>query len=813
MKKIQFLAFFFLFTNFFANSQEVNYNTKEFQLSLTNKGTITHLTDKVHDTDYTVDGKKTTLISLLVKDSVLHPKKALFSHHNNSITFDFDHHITAEVAVAVKKTYITFHLISVSNESDVSAIIWGPYETSIRKSIGETIGIVQNDTYTIGLQALNVKTLGGYPWSDDDHLPQIDIFSNDDYDNMKSPKNRNVLYSVEAAKPTATGSSLEAYTRNRSKERIIANWGHSKFVAPAYQDGGLTGSGIALFGCISDSTLETIGQIEIGEGLPHPMIDGIWAKKSRAINSSYLIMNFSENNIDLAIDITQKAGFNYLYHSEPFETWGHYTLNPAYFPNGIDGLKNCVNKALQKGIRIGTHTLTNFINTNDAYVFPVPDKRLALVGSSRIRETIDSSQTNIELENPDYFNQFKNDNLRSILIDEEIIRYGSISDQAPWILKDCQRGSFGTHATHHIKGTSIGKLLDHGYKVFLGNASLNKEIAENIADVFNETGIRMLDFDGLEGAGSTGMGNYGEVLFAKAWYDHLNDTIKRHYLLGASRPGHYFWHIYSRMNWGEPWYAGFRESQTEYRLANQVYFKRNLMPGMLGWFKMTSSTTIEDIEWLMARSAGFNAGFAFVTDFKSIQLNGNSEAILSTMKLWEQARLKGLFNKEQETQMQDVNTEFHLEKRNIHELNLSTVYSYKFKHLKKDRQPGEPHYSLFDFENKANEQVMNFIITALGDDISGIEVEINHYKKTLIPVELKDGQTLKYTNGNKAQVYDKNWNKISEVTIDPFYFTVKKGVQSMSFDCKFSNTESEAQAKIEIRLKGQGETIAVSQDL
>jgi len=101
----------------------------------------------------------------------------------------------------------------------------------------------------------------------------------------------------------------------------------------------------------------------------------------------------------------------------------------------------------------------------------------------------------------------------------------------------------------------------------------------------------------------------------------------------------------------------------------------------------------------------------------------------------------------------------------------------------------------------------------LGDDISGIEVEINHYKKTLIPVELKDGQTLKYTNGNKAQVYDKNWNKISEVTIDPFYFTVKKGVQSMSFDCKFSNTESEAQAKIEIRLKGQGETIAVSQDL
>ena len=804
MKRL--LALIFLCVSNNTDAQVANYNTQNFQLTIDAKGNIIHQIDKNDKTDYVVNGKESAMLTLLLKDTVLPANQVIFSNNNRTITLKYASNISAIVKVLVKNNYITFTLSSITPENKILAVIWGPYHTSIKKSIGETIGIVQNEKFTMGLQCLNVKTLGGYPWNDDDHLPQLDIFNQDAYDVYKIPKGY-VLYSVEAAKPTFTGSSLQAYTRNRSEDRIINNWGHTKFVAPAYNDGGLTGSSIAIFGCPTDSTLDVIGQIEIGEGLPHPMIDGVWAKKSRAINSSYLIMDFSENNIDEVIAITQKTGFNYLYHGDPFETWGHYDLKKHFFPSGMNGLKYCVDKAMQKGIRIGTHTLTNFINTNDAYVNPIPDKRLAVVGTSKITSTLDSAQSDIEIESPDYFNQFQNNSLRSVMIDDEIIRYGSVTEQAPWMLKDCQRGAFGTHAAFHVKGSSISKLFDHGYKVFLGNASLNKEIAENIADLFNKTGIRMLDFDGLEGAGSTGMGNYAEALFAKAWLDRLNDDIKSHYLLGASRPGHYFWHIYSRMNWGEPWYAGFRESQTEYRMANQKYFKRNLMPGMLGWFKMTSSTSIEDAEWLMARSAGYNAGFAFVTDLKSIHTNGNAEEIFLVLKLWEQARLKNLFSKEQEIIMQDVSTEFHLEKENDHELNLYRIYSNKFKHQRKERQPGEPLYSTFDFENSANEQVLSFIISAEGDDISNITMELNQYKKIELPVVLKKGQTVKFTNGKTLIVYDKNWNKIDEKTIHSAFFNVKKGRQSINFDCSFSNTEPEASAKIEIRLRGKSEIV------
>lgn len=305
-------------------------------------------------------------------------------------------------------------------------------------------------------------------------------------------------------------------------------------------------------------------------------------------------------------------------------------------------MKKCVQLAEKAGIFTGTHVLSNFITTNDAYVTPVPDKRLAKAGSTNILQAISAADTSIEIDDPLFFNQHKNDNLHSVVIGNEIIRYSTVTDKAPWKLKDCVRGAFKTMASAHPKNETIAKLADHGYKVFLGNAALNQEIARKIASFMNYTGVRMLDFDGLEGNHSSGYGNYGEAQFAQAWLDSLQPIIKNHFLLGASRSGHYFWHIYSRMNWGEPWYAGFRESQTEYRLFNQKYYKRNLMPGMLGWFKMTASTTVEDIDWLMARSV-YNAGFAFVTDLNTVRQNGASDEIFSILNTWENARLKESF--------------------------------------------------------------------------------------------------------------------------------------------------------------------------
>ena len=161
----------------------------------------------------------------------------------------------------------------------VDLVVWGPFPTTINKSIGETVGVVRGEQFALGIQALNPKTLGGYPWTDNDCMPQFDIFEQEDYSDLSEENKRETLYRVEAAKPENFGSTLQAYCRNRFEERIITNLNHEKYVSPVFDDGGIVGSKIALFGCPVEKTLETLGEIEIAEGLPHPTIDGEWGKQ------------------------------------------------------------------------------------------------------------------------------------------------------------------------------------------------------------------------------------------------------------------------------------------------------------------------------------------------------------------------------------------------------------------------------------------------------------------------------------------------------------------------------------------------------
>ena len=235
-------------------------------------------------------------------------------------------------------------------------------------------------------------------------MPQMNIYEQDDIEDLETRKGF-ALYSVEAARPRIFGSSIQAFTRNRAEDRVIANWNHDRYVAPAYDDGGLVGSKIALFGCIRENTLQTIGVIELGEGLPHPLVDGQWIKEAPVVNSAYLIMGFGEDTIDRCLDITELSGLNYLYHSDPFDTWGHYEVKPHFFPNGNEGLKACVEKAEARGIKLGVHTLSNFINTRDADGSPGPDQRLAKVGSSELVSAIAAYQQGIEIASPDFFIQ------------------------------------------------------------------------------------------------------------------------------------------------------------------------------------------------------------------------------------------------------------------------------------------------------------------------------------------------------------------------------------------------------------------------
>jgi hypothetical protein len=427
---------------------------------------------------------------------------------------------------------------------------------------------------------------------------------------------------------------------------------------------------------------------------------------------------------------------------------------------------------------------------------------------------LDDARKEVPVSAPDYFR--KQTDLNAVVIGDELIRYGSVSAEAPWRLLDCQRGAWGTHASAHAAGEVVAKLMDHGYKVFLTDAELTREVARNIAKLCNHAGTLQISLDGLEGNWSTGMGQYGRTLFTQAWYDALLPELHGQ-INDASNPGHFNWHVYTRMNWGEPWYAGFRESQTLSRFKNQLHFERNLMPHMLGWFALRPETSIEDAEWLLARAAGFDAGFALATSLASsaqLAADANSAdaakrfgatvAILDAVKQWETARTARAFPPEVKAALRDNAREFHLEPVSEGHWNLFAAYTERFAHDAARREATQ-----YAFQNPHAAQPLQWVVRCEGKQpVTGVTIEING--KPLLGLEgcaLPAGGSLKYTGGAEACVYDSAWKELSRVPVTAGPAQVGPGEQRVAMGCRSQGGSS---LKIELRTLGPAEAIDVA---
>jgi len=790
--------FYFLLLIILATSCSIEQGEKteliagDLGIVMNDEGQIKRLYDLNTGIDYLHPDSVSYLVQLRIDSNIIHPVGMEIKEAENMLYFYFQNDMEVKISMKAHGNYLGLEFFNIRGSDTPDLLIWGPIYTSIDKTIGETVGVVRNKDFAIGIQSLNPKTLGGYPWLENDVMPEMDYFDQEDYSDLKKGGIAHTLYRIEAARPVKGGSAMHAYCRRRYDNKRVENWGYDNYLVKAFDDNGIIGSAIALFGTHPDKVMQTIAIIEKTEGLR--------SKLAPEAASAYMILGFGENDIELALDYCKRAGLKYLYHGDPFESWGHFKLKKSFFPKGRASLKSCVDKASTEGIAIGLHTLSNFITTNDAYVTPIPDRRLAVTGYSVMPEGIGASKKEILIEDPSSFNQFRNNYLKAVRIGEEIIRYAAVSETEPWRLLDCQRGSFGTLPARHSKQDTIFKLADHAYKVFLSNPALTLEIAENIADLYNETGVRQISFDGLEGCRSTGMGNYGEILFTKTWYDHLDPGIREHYIADASRSSHYFWHIFTRMNWGEPWYAGFRESQTEYRLKNQQYFDRNYIPNMLGWFLMKPETSMEDIHWLLARSAAYDAGYAFVTSYDALAKNGNTDQILAAISLWEEARMKGIFNNEQKLLMKDVDKEFVLSKNEEGIYTLQHILVSRITHTYREKQPGEPLMSTGAFNNEGNEQELHFIITAKKGTVINPDIEIGGNRLITIPVKLNEGEHLKY-EGEFANVYDPHWQLLKSISLDKSQLIIKQGGHNLAVSCEFMGNEGEM--LVELRMAGE----------
>jgi hypothetical protein len=764
---------------------QARYSTPSLSLAIDRSGNVTSLFDVAGKKEYLAPRQPAPFLTIRTPAGIESPS-ALTRVGGDTLRLTYARsNAFVDVTVKVHPTHLTFEIVRTSPSGAIDAVIWGPYPTRISKTVGEIVGVVRDGRFAIGIQALNPKTIGSYP---------------ENAEGFEMSRGR-------AAEPRRWGSVLQCYSLDRSRPRQADVWLGSFPAMPIEPIPGETvaGSKIALFGCPEPDALDAIGAIEVAEGLPHPMLNGVWFKKSKEQGRSYLIADFDENMLDTLLSCTERAGLMTLYHMQPFASWGHYRVNTTVFPSGAASLRACVTKARARGIRLGAHTLTTFIQTNDPYVTPVPDPRLAKTGSSTLTASIDTAATDIPVASPTYFVNEKANWLHAAVIGKEIIRYRAVSDKAPWVLLDCRRGAFGTHVAPHASGAVIGKLLDHAYEVFFPNFELQREIARNLARTFNETGLEQMDFDGHEGCASSGQGDYAYTLFAQDFHENLDHAV----INGTSNSKHYYWHVNSYCNWGEPWTEGFRESMQEYRIQNQGLFERNYLPNMLGWYLLTPATTLSDMEWMLARAAGFNAGFALATNMEAIRTNAELGPILDAIREWETARRAGVFTTAQRAFMKDPKNEFHLEAAGPGSWKLSAYHeTAPFRHEKIVRQPGEPTFARWTFSTQDAKQPMQFKLRLAGDGASVTDpaFDVDRSARITFPVELQAGQTLVCEGTSIARVYDNKGRQVRTVNATGAVPAMAAGNHEVKFACEFKGTGSPI---VTVTFKTRGEAVMV----
>lgn len=791
------------------------------ELTLSEKGLITDIT--FHGSSVFPAGLTSCLIRAFAGNRPMEVRHV--SLEKDCLTFFFeDVPDTVSLLITQKEAYTVFEVESCPRCIDFLTV--GPVVTTLNDVVGDVIGVVQGGDVAIGIQALNTKTLPGFPYELAPHRLHISR------DTTSSLTVGSIEGISSAAYTMPFGSVLQLFGENRRRDRIkTVEYAENCIPAPALddEDADIRGCCFALFACNREDALDTIGRLELQEGLPHPTLDGEWLKKSRRARCSYLIGEFGVENVDKMLSYAEMGGFSCLYHPEPFESWGHFVLRQDQFPAGDASLKECVEKAGALGMRMGLHTLSAFTSTRDAYVTPVPHKDLKTMLPGVLEEALNNEDAEITVRA--MAGLTLESTLSCIRIGDELIQYAgyeilpgdtaspqdcgtalpadtvslqgrgtplSAGNAPVAVLKGCTRGAFGTAVSSHPAGCQVSKLIDYPYQTLFPDIRLQDRFSDRLAELFNRTGVSQISFDGLEGCEWTGEGEYSENRFCMRWYDQIDHLV----LNDASRLHHFLWHMNTRMNWGEPWGEEMRTGQVEGRIRNQEFFRKNLFPAMLGWFlirkanRKFEASTLADMEWALSEAAGFDAGFSLSAGCDTLDGLGNSTEILEAVRNWELLRFENRFNDELKELLKKPETEWHLEKEDDH---LFRLYPMAITRPLicdlLEMQPGQPGGSDWTLNNPLEKQSFSFRMKVEGYGYIENPRFYNKYGMLQFRTVVKGGQYLLF-DGQEAYVTDRNYNRLSRAEYSGSC-QIDHGAAQLSFGCSFGGEEG---PEVQVRL-------------
>ena len=303
------------------------------------------------------------------------------------------------------------------------------------------------------------------------------------------------------------------------------------------------------------------------------------------------------------------------------------------------------------------------------------------------------------------------------------------------MLHRCTRGAYGTRATAHTTKAEAYKLWDSPERYVTPDGALRDSVKKYLERRIEASGVSVV--------------------------------------LQAGAPGQELLDGSLRVRQAEHWESSEGISKS----------------GYLGWINIhaadqrRAATSLDDVEWLMSKAVGFDAGYGLLVDKKAIQEHGRLNEILEQIRQWDRLRCAGNLSEKQREALRDPYQDWHLEKEDdthvkLFQWNYSRRYKCNFIEADSLLISAEP------WEWKSDAPGNFGLRIQVDGKLSIINPMINTEKGlAMFPCTIKPGQSLVFDSGETAFVMDANFKKIAEVTMEGIAL-LPEGMSEVRFMCE-----------------------------